>query len=98
MDTGPDFPRYWHFCGTIIDVHTDAKPYKMGAAFREEVMYMIFPDLHKAYYALDRSRCFEILEGYGVVPRACRLLRTYWGRLTIVARAGGYYGVAFKGT
>ena len=29
---------------------------------------MIFLDLHKAYDALDRSRCLEILEGYGVGP------------------------------
>ena len=38
------------------------------AALREEVLYVIFLDLHKAYAALDRSRCFEILEGYGVGP------------------------------
>ena len=63
----------------------------------EEFLYMIFLDLHKAYDALDRSRCLEILEGYGVGPQACRILRTYWRRLTMVARAGGYYGAAFKG-
>ena len=38
------------------------------AALREEVMYVIFLDLHKAYDALDRSWCLEVLEGYGVVP------------------------------
>ena len=27
---------------------------------------MIFMDLHKAYDALDKSMCLEILEGYGV--------------------------------
>ena len=58
---------------------------------------MIFLDLHKAYDALDRSRYLEILEGYGVGLRACRLLQTYWRRLTMVARAAGYYGAAFKG-
>ena len=47
---------------------------------------MIFLDLHKAYDALDRSRCLEILEGYGVGPRASRLLRTYWWRLSMVTR------------
>ena len=47
------------------------------AALREEVLYVIFLDLHKAYDALDRSRCLEILEGYGVGPRARRLLQTY---------------------
>ena len=58
---------------------------------------MIFLDLTKAYNALDRSRCLEILVGYGVGPSARRLLTTYWRRLTIVARAGGYYGKSFKG-
>ena len=58
---------------------------------------MIFLDLHKVYDALDRSRCLEIMEGCGVGPRACRLLRAYWGEMTMVARAGGYYGEEFKG-
>ena len=39
------------------------------AAMREEVMYMIFLDLTKAYDALDRSRSLEILKGYGVGDR-----------------------------
>ena len=59
---------------------------------------MIFLELHKAYNALDRSRCLEILERYGVGPQACRLLRTYWVRLMMVARAGGYYGLSFQGS
>ena len=67
------------------------------AALREEVLYMVFLDLHKAYEALDRSRCLDILDGYGVGPRARRLLPKYWRRLTMVARAGGYYGTAYQG-
>ena len=63
---------------------------------KEEVLYVIFLDLHKAYDALDRYRILEILEGYGVGPRARRLLRTYWEKSTMVARAGGYYGTSFK--
>ena len=58
---------------------------------------MIFLDLHKAYDALDRSRCLEILEGYGVGPRARELLQNYWQCFTMVARVGGYYGTAFRG-
>ena len=58
---------------------------------------MIFQDLHKVYDALDRSRCLEILEGYSVVPQSRRLLQTYWRRLTMVTRAGGYYRTAFQG-
>ena len=58
---------------------------------------MIFLDLTKVYDALDRSRCLNILEGYGVGPNFRRLLKTYWRLLTMVARARGYYGTAFKG-
>ena len=63
---------------------------------REEVLYVIFLDLTKVYDALDRSRSLGILEGYGVVPGARRLLRNYWRRLTMAARAGGYYGRLLK--
>ena len=59
-------------------------------------------DFHTSLYIpaiddLDRSRCLGILEGYGVGPGARRLLHNYWRRLTMAARAGGYYGTAFKG-
>ena len=67
----------------------EAKLLQQIAAMREEVLYVIFLDLTKAYDALDRSRCLDILEGYGVGPSARRLLQTYWRRLTMVARAGG---------
>ena len=46
----------------------DAKLLQHLAALREEVLYVIILDLHKSYDALDRSRCLEILEGYGVGP------------------------------
>ena len=58
---------------------------------------MILLGLHKAYDALDRSRFLEILEGYGIGPKAIKILQTYWHRLTMVARAGGYYGTSFRG-
>ena len=64
---------------------------------REEVLYEIFLDLHKAYDALDRDRCLDILAAYGVGPWAIRLLRRYWNRHMMVARAGGYYCAPFKG-
>ena len=64
---------------------------------REEVLYVIFLDLNKAYDALDRSRILDILEGYGVGPRVRRLLRAYWRKSMMVARAVGYLGTGFKG-
>ena len=75
----------------------EAKLLQQLAAMREEVLYVIFLDLTKVYDALYRSRCLDILEVYGVGPGARRLLQNYWRRLTMVARAGGYYGEAFKG-
>ena len=64
---------------------------------REEVLHAIFLDLHDPYDTLDRSRCLEILEGYGVGPNSLRLLRRYWDRLQIVAWVGGYYRKTFHG-
>ena len=55
----------------------EAKILQQLAALREEVLYVIFLDLHKAYDTLDRSRCLEILEGYGIRPQARKLLKTY---------------------
>ena len=74
-------------CGTGTAT-LDAKLIQQLAAMREEVLYVIFLDLTKAYEALDRSMSLEILEGYGVGPRARRLLRTYWGKSMMVAQAG----------
>ena len=67
------------------------------AAMREEVLYVIFLDLTKAYDALDRSRSLEILEGYGVGQRVRQLLRVYWSKYTMVTWVGGYFGTGFKG-
>ena len=83
-----------HGTGTVT---LKAKLLQQLAALREEVLYVIFLDLHKAYDALDRYRCLKILEGYGVGPRARRLLQSYFRRLTMVAQVDGYYGTAFKG-
>ena len=65
------------------------------AALGEAVLHVIFLELHKAYNALYRSRCLDILEGYGLDPRDLRLLHRYWKRLKMVAQAGGYYGETF---
>ena len=50
-------------CGTA---NIEAKLQQQLAAMRQEVLYCIFLDLHKAYDALDRDRALEILQQYGV--------------------------------
>ena len=61
-------------CGTGTAT-LEAKLLQKLATMREEVLYVIFLDLTKAYDALDRSRSLEILKGYGVGDRVRRLLR-----------------------
>ena len=46
---------------------------------------------------MDRSRSLEILKVYGVGQQVRRILREYWNKSTVVARAGGYYGTGLKG-
>ena len=46
--------REGHSTGTAT---VEAKLLQQLAALREEVLYVILPDLHKAHDALDRSRC-----------------------------------------
>ena len=46
---------------------------------------------------LERERIMDILVGYGFGPRAERILRFYWENISMVARAGLYYGALFKG-
>ena len=66
-------------------------------AMREEILYAIFMCLHNSYDALDRYRCLEILEGYGVEPRARCILCAYCDRIWMVDCMGGYYRAAFQG-
>ena len=67
------------------------------AAMQEEVLYVICIDLHKAYETFDREKFLEILDGYSVVPRYCRILQAYWYRLQMAVRVVAYYGNSFKG-
>ena len=83
-------------CGTGTS-SLESKLIQKLTDMREEVLYTIFLDLHKAYDALDSEIFLQTLEGYGVEPRARSILHTYWDRLRMVARAGGYYGSAFQG-
>ena len=87
---------FWvgHLTGTS-DI--EAKLLQKITAMREVVLYKVFLDLQKAYDALDWDRCLKIFAAYGVGPRELRILKTYWYRLTMVARSRGYYVPPFKG-
>ena len=58
-------------------------------------LYQIYLDLRKAYDALDRGRCLEILAGYGVGPNLLRLQKKFWDKAKMVCCAGGNYDLPF---
>ena len=51
-----DLPHRFRECRSTGTATLKAKLLHQLAALREEVLYVIFLDLHKAYDALDRSR------------------------------------------
>ena len=75
----------------------DSKLLQYLVSMREEVLYVIFLDMHKAYDALDRDRCMDILEGHHVGTWACHIFREYGERHQMVNCAGRYYKVYFNG-
>ena len=72
---------------------------RMQTAFAKHVtLKQLYLDMKKAYDTLDRSRTLLILEGYGVGPNILRIIRTFWERHTVIPRASGYHGRAFRAT
>ena len=53
--------------------------------------FMVFADLNKAYYSLDREQVMRILEKYGVGANICRIIDLIWQGDTMVPQQAGYY-------
>ena len=66
------------------------------AGIYHEPLFQMFLNVRKAYDLLYRTRCMEVLRGYGLGADLQRLLERYWNDQTVVPRAGGYYGQPFK--
>jgi hypothetical protein len=58
--------------------------------------YGEFVDLTKAFDAMDRERCLQLLGEYGVGPKMTRLIRHFWDEAMNICRASGNYRVPFK--
>jgi len=69
-----------------------------AASANHATLKQLYLDMKKAYDTLDRSRTLLILEAYGVGPNTLRIIQTFWERHTVVPRASGYHGRAFKAT
>ena len=81
--------------GTAI---IEAKLQQELASILDKVLYQLFLDLKKAYDKVDRKRALDTLQGYGVGPRICRLIKHFWDSQKIVPRQAGYYGPVFTAT
>ena len=80
-------------CGTGI---TEAKLVQQLAYRDQRPLFGIFLDLRKAYDAMDRGRCLDILRDAGVGPKTIRILKAFWDKAELACRASGYYGRVFK--
>ena len=63
---------------------TDFKPTQELAYLDQVPLHVIFINLRKAYNAMDRDRCMEILLGYGVGPKMQRLIQFFWDNAELV--------------
>ena len=74
--------------GTGMD-SLETKLVQQFMSMREDFLYAVYLGLQKAYGALDRDICLDILEGYVMGPQDCLILCEYWDRLWIVVITGG---------
>ncbi len=66
----------WNRHGTGMAI-LEAKLAQQLAHLEQEPVYGVFLDLKKVFNAMDRERCLQILEGYGVGPNMVCLIRNF---------------------
>jgi hypothetical protein len=74
----------------------EAKLAQQLAHLEQTPFFSIFIDLQKAFDAMDRGCCLEILVLHGVGPKMLCLIRNFWDSATNVCWAKGNYGRPFK--
>jgi hypothetical protein len=74
----------------------EAKLTQQLAHIKQCPFYGVFVDLTKAFDAMDRERCLQLILEYRVGPNMQRLIPHFWDEATNLCRASGNYGVPFK--
>ena len=65
---------------------------------RDKLIHSILLDLCKTYANLERDRCMDMLEGYGVGPIMLRIMQTYWAGYIWRRRQGSITGPYSRAT
>ena len=73
----------------------EAKLAQQLAYLEAKAFFAIFIDLKKAFDAMGREQCLDLLKGYGVGPNMWRLIKFFWDNAVMVCRALGNYGRPF---
>ncbi len=74
----------------------EAKLAQQLAHLEQTPFFGIFIDLRKAFDAMDRGCCLEILVLHGVGPKMLRLICNFWDWATNICWVKGNYGCPFK--
>ena len=88
-----------HGCLTLRGTGTgilEAKLAQQLAHLEQMPFFGIFINLRKAFDAMDRGHCLEILALHGVGPKMLCLICNFWDLATNVCQAKGNYGRPFK--
>ena len=59
-------------------------------------LFQALLDVQKTYDFMDRGRCREILEDYGLGKKIWRLVQRFWDDQAVVPNAGRYYNRTFR--
>ena len=59
------------------------------SSVNQEPLFLVLIDTRKAYNTVDHDRLIRALEGYGVGPKMCELLATFWAHQEVVRRHNG---------
>ena len=62
------------------------------------LLFMLFINLGKTYYTVDRDRLINTLELCGLVPCLCGLLENFWSHQKVMPRHNGYHVPSFLST
>ena len=68
------------------------------ASIYQDPLFQVLLYLRKAYDTIDWERLLVTLEGYGMFPHLCGILKTFWGRHQVVPRHNGFYRPYFPAT